>query len=209
MFITGCIWDVKVTLSWVRKVTGSAPRGFRPKFHFLTLPVLSHPAVDPARLLESEAGSWKSLDRAHPGVRVTHLGAGAVAHHTQADGQAAAVPGVPPGCAPGSSLWVRATDWAASARAPLNCAPREETKKKKNTTKPSLREGGFKRLRKPPTVKLCTGAQTVSRLAPVHPCGHPAQPRCGSNTPSCPQPRSRRAHLPASSCMVQVYAPYS
>lgn len=135
MFITGCIWDVKVTLSWVGKVTGSAPRGFRPKFHFLTVPVLSHPAVDPARLLGSEAGSWRGLDRAHPGVRVTHLGAGAVAHHTQADGQAAAVPGVPPGCAPGSSLWVRATDWAISARAPLNCAPREETKKKKKHNK--------------------------------------------------------------------------
>lgn len=57
---------------------------------------------------------------------------------------------------------MRATDWAAPARAPLNCAPREETKKKKRTqhNKTLPKRGGFKRLRKPPTVKLCTGAQS-------------------------------------------------
>lgn len=68
----------------------------------------------------------------------------------------------------------------------LRAAGGNEKKKKTNQHNKTLpKREGFKKLRKPPTVKHCTGlSQTVSSFAPVHPCGDPAQPRCGPNTPS-------------------------
>lgn len=142
-------------------------------------------------------------DRTHPLVRVT-LTYGLAPMPTtprQADDQPAAVPGDPPGRAPrivppGASDRLGGSSASAFE---LRAAGGNEKKKKKFTKqKPSLSEGGFKRLRKPPTVKTPGLSQTVSKLAPAHPCCDPARPRCGPNTPSCPSTAVAEPRTPPS-----------
>lgn len=184
------------------KSRGLHPVVFAPSFTsslFRSLPILQRTQLaTEVRGRKLEGGP----DRTHPEVRVT-LTYGLAPMPTtprQADTNPQRFQGILLAARQGSSLRVRATDWAAPARAPLNCAPPEETKKKKKFTKqkPSLSEGGFKRLRKPPTVKTPGLSQTVSKLAPAHPCCDPARPRCGPNTPSCPPTAAAQPRTPPS-----------
>lgn len=129
--------------SWVGKVTGSAPRGPAPSFISSLSRLASQPrhgsSVNGLRGGQLEA-SWRRARRG-PG----RPSAGRPRLHTMPTAGGHWSQGLCPAArrACSAGCW---RDWAAPRRAPLNCAPRKETKSVR-------REPVSKGFRKPPTVK--------------------------------------------------------